>query len=177
MAVCESMVPMILASVDGTLDVSGEARLAAHVAGCPACRRALEEQKAVKQLLATLPAVEVSADFAARVRQRIARSVGWWEFADWRIWTLRLAPVAALLALLAWVPFGGDTTTSTPSATPSATPAATLASVMEAWATGGTSTGATSTTDASLHSLLNPEIDDRTLLADTFDARSGGRSQ
>src|SRR5262245_9416970 len=104
MAVCESMVPVILASVEGTLDATGETRLAAHVAECPGCRRALDEQKAVKHLLATLPPVTVSPDFAARVRQRVAQSIRWWEFADWRVWTLGLAPVAALLVLLAWIP-------------------------------------------------------------------------
>lgn len=158
------MVPVILASVEGTLDAAGESRLAAHAAACPGCRRALDEQKAVKHLLATMPAVDVSPDFAARVRQRVAQSIRWWEFADWRVWTLRLAPVAALLALLAWVPTSGDATTSTS--------VTTLASVLDSWAT-----GAAAASDTPLPSLLNPEIDARTLLANTYEGAAGGASR
>ena len=158
MAVCESMVPAILASVDDTLDAPGRMRLAAHVAECPACRRALDEQKAVKQLLATLPAVAVSRHFAARVRQRVTQSIRWWELADWRVWTLRLAPVAALLALLAWMPFASETT---------------LSNALDAWAT-----AASSTADGPLRSILNPEIDARTLLlTDTFERAPGGTTR
>ena len=36
-------------------------------------------------------------------------SARWIDLFDWRVWTLRLAPVAALLALLAVLPAGPTT--------------------------------------------------------------------
>jgi len=78
-------------------------RLRAHLAGCEACRKALEEQRrlaqAIDRSLAESLECEPSPEFAARVRQRIAQPdavSGWWS-------TWKLAAVGALagLALLA----------------------------------------------------------------------------
>ena len=46
-----------------------------------------------------MPPPEVPADFLARVNARIDETAGWFGLADFRLWTLRLAPAAAALAL------------------------------------------------------------------------------
>lgn len=59
------------------------------------------DQDLVASVLASTPPPEVSADFVARVNARIDETAGWSGLADFRVWTLRLAPAAAVLALLA----------------------------------------------------------------------------
>jgi len=82
-----------------------------------------DDQKLVAELLASLPAPEVSADFLARINARIDAEArgGWLVLADFRAWTLGLAPAAAALALVAvlWPASASRTaTSSTASATP-----------------------------------------------------------
>ncbi|HMC77963.1 MAG TPA: hypothetical protein VKH34_12545 [Vicinamibacterales bacterium] len=60
-----------------------------------------DDQSAVARVLASVPPPEVSADFVARVNARIDDAAGWFGLADFRAWTLRLAPAAVVLALLA----------------------------------------------------------------------------
>ena len=59
----------------------------------------LEEVAAV---LASAPAPEVSASFVARVNARIdaEAGAGWLGLLDYRVWTLRLAPIAVAIALI-----------------------------------------------------------------------------
>jgi hypothetical protein len=59
-----------------------------------------DDQALVASLLASLPPPDVSADFGARVNARIDGTDGWFGVADFRLWTLRLAPAAAVLALI-----------------------------------------------------------------------------
>src|SRR5690349_19426172 len=110
MSACDSMVGLILASVDGTLDPSSQVRLEAHAAGCAGCRGALEEQAAVRHMLADLPPVAVSRGFAARVRERVEQRPWWMPAGNWRLWTLRLTPIAALLTFFAVLPLRSDAT-------------------------------------------------------------------
>src|SRR5258708_21283008 len=72
-----------------------------------------------------MPPPQVSADFVARVNARIDETAGWFGLADFRVWTLRLAPAAAALALIALL-WPATTTTSTTgsSSTSSASPPA-----------------------------------------------------
>ncbi len=60
-----------------------------------------DDQIQVAALLASTPPPEVSADFVSRVNARIDETAGWFGLADFRVWTLRLAPAAAALALFA----------------------------------------------------------------------------
>jgi hypothetical protein len=81
-----------------------------------------DDQDLVATALASAPPAEVSPAFLARVNARIDAEAdgGWLGVADFRSWTLRLAPVALALALLAvWWP-------ASPAAT---TPPATTAAV------------------------------------------------
>jgi hypothetical protein len=61
------------------------------------------EQDAVAAILKSMPPPDVRGDFVARVNARIdeAQSAGWLGLADFRLWTLRLAPAAAALVLVA----------------------------------------------------------------------------
>ena len=81
-----------------------EAELDAHLAACAACRDALAAQRVVAASLRARPAERVSPMFARRLAARLApidRDEGWLGLADWRAWTVRLAPVAIVLALAA----------------------------------------------------------------------------
>ena len=155
MAVCEPRVSSILRFVEGTLDRAACDELATHLESCVGCRQAVAEQAAVKKALGELPLASVSADFAARVRARVAPP-RWMDFANWRVWTLRLVPVAALLAWLAVLPAQGDSSESTQS----------LAGVIDSWTAAGVGVSP-STTTATTHMqlLLNPDADPNALLA------------
>ncbi len=59
------------------------------------------DQDLVAAVLASMPPSLVSADFLSRVNARIDETAGWFGIADFRLWTLRLAPAAAALALIA----------------------------------------------------------------------------
>jgi hypothetical protein len=72
-----------------------------------------DEQTLVAAVLASRPETRVSADFIARVNARIDETAGWLGLADFRAWTLGLAPAAAAIALVA-VLWPGAGTTSVP---------------------------------------------------------------
>jgi len=74
-----------------------------------------EDQETVAALLASMPPPDVPADFVARVNARIDGTEGWLGVADFRLWTLRLAPAAALFALIIvlWPGASTETTIST----------------------------------------------------------------
>jgi hypothetical protein len=60
-----------------------------------------DDQDLVAAVLQTMPPPEVRGDFVARVNARIDAAAGWLGLADFRLWTLRLAPAALALALVA----------------------------------------------------------------------------
>ena len=60
-----------------------------------------EDQSLVTSVLASMPAPDVPSDFMSRVNARIDETSGWFGLADFRVWTFRLAPLAAVLALIA----------------------------------------------------------------------------
>jgi hypothetical protein len=60
-----------------------------------------DEQELIAAILRSAPPSGVPADFLARVNARIDETSGWLGVADFRVWTLRLAPAAAALALVA----------------------------------------------------------------------------
>ena len=85
--------------------------LLSHLADCPACREELDDLKASQALLAGLPRVEVSADFEARVLEKVRlaarqpapeRSPLILEFRPrwWEGWIPRFALAGAAAALL-----------------------------------------------------------------------------
>ena len=60
------------------------------------------DQDLVAATLASAPPPEVSPAFLARVNARIdaEEKAGWFGLLDFRVWTLRLAPIAAAVAVL-----------------------------------------------------------------------------
>jgi len=60
-----------------------------------------DEQDRVAALLRSMPPPDARGDFVARVNARIDATAGWLVLADFRTWTLRLAPAACVLALIA----------------------------------------------------------------------------
>jgi hypothetical protein len=59
-----------------------------------------DDQTRVTAVLASMPPPDVPADFVSRVNARIDETAGWFGLADFRLWTLRLVPAAAALALI-----------------------------------------------------------------------------
>jgi len=80
-----------------------------------------EDQRLVARVLTSRPPEAVPADFVARVNARIDATGGggWFALADFRTWTLRLAPIAGALVLvgLLWTP-ASPTTESPATASP-----------------------------------------------------------
>jgi hypothetical protein len=97
---CEEAGPMIAAAIDDALEPSRRLLLDAHVRICPACRAALADQRLVRTILSSTPLVDPPPDFVARVNARIDDTAGWFGLTDFRLWTLRIAPAAAALALI-----------------------------------------------------------------------------
>ena len=61
-----------------------------------------DEQDVVAAVLGSMPRAEARGDFVARVNARIDATAGWLGLADFRAWTLGLAPAACVLALIAF---------------------------------------------------------------------------
>lgn len=110
---CETLLPLVLEAVenrDERLSATDREQLRAHLAECVACREAIAEQRVVRNMLAARVDAEPPPNFAAHVVARMARGASWSELFAWRTWTLRLAPVAAVLLVLAFA--GGETSES-----------------------------------------------------------------
>ena len=90
------------------------AEIEAHLETCPACRAALDEQRYVSAVLRDRLAAAPAPGFVARVSARIDRdaSDSWLDIANWRAWTVGLAPVAAALLIAAYLGLGAARTSS-----------------------------------------------------------------
>jgi anti-sigma factor RsiW len=93
------------------LDARTIADVDAHLEGCASCRAALDTQRDVSSWLRTRPVDRLSLHFASRLAARLDEVSGWFGIADWRAWTLRLAPVAAALALATYLGLGASSQT------------------------------------------------------------------
>jgi hypothetical protein len=94
-----------------SLDAQTRATVDGHLDDCASCRAALETQRAVSAWLRMRPADRLSPHFASRLAARLDDASGWFGIADWQAWTLRLAPVAAALALATYLGLGASTQT------------------------------------------------------------------
>jgi anti-sigma factor RsiW len=122
---CSDYEHLIARLVDDPEGMGAEERrsLDAHLAACPSCRAALDDQRAVAAALSMRPASLPRAGFQSRVATRVDADQSWLPLANWRAWTVGLAPVAAGLLLVAWL---------TPSTSNSATSSATATSAQTA---------------------------------------------
>lgn len=99
------------ASLLDLVDARTIAAVDAHFESCASCREALDTQRSVSAWLRTRPADRLSPHFASQLAARLDEASGWFGIADWRVWTLRLAPVAAALALATYLGLGASTPT------------------------------------------------------------------
>jgi anti-sigma factor RsiW len=101
---CRAIGERLVDWMAGRLDAPERGELERHLAQCPGCSRTAAEMRALWQLLDELPAVEASAAFTARLRQR-------WEQERLRhdfslpAWLRPAAAVAATVFLAVWVGF------------------------------------------------------------------------
>jgi len=122
---------LIAREADGAALGADERReLEAHLEACDACRDALEPQRTVARLLRARVEVSASPGFVARVSARIdADGTDLLGMANWRAWTVGLAPIVAALVLMAYLGIGTPDNLSLPT-----TPAETF----ESWASSNT---------------------------------------
>ena len=123
---CRDAEHLIAGAVDRAIQASDRVALDAHVASCDACRQSWAGQEAVASVLRSRRPSPVPPGFAARVASRLAEGSGWLGLAEWRTWTLCLAPVMAIVAIAVALTIGR--TTVTPSTVEESTldPATTL---------------------------------------------------
>jgi hypothetical protein len=122
---CTNAEPLLARLADDESSVPAAARdaLRSHLAGCAACRAALEEQRAVAVWLRERPASQPRPGLVARVSARIDREAdafegeGWLDLANWRRWSAALVPLAAALLTAAYLDLvrGGSTAATTTS--------------------------------------------------------------
>ena len=91
------------------------------------------DQDLVAAALSSAPPVDVSPSFLARVNARIDAEAteveaGWLALADFRVWTLRLVPAAAAMALIAALWSGGADSVASSAASPSSSSSSTTSS-------------------------------------------------
>jgi predicted anti-sigma-YlaC factor YlaD len=125
---CQDATNFLLERLAGRLDGRTCTALDEHLRTCAGCRETSVVQGEVASLLASRPEADVPPAFAARVAGRLAHESGWFGLADWRWLSVRFAPVAALLVLVAGIVIErqGAESSSTVS----------LSAVVETWATG-----------------------------------------
>lgn len=102
---CDDLIPALVRAAEGSLDVlpaEERARLQAHLATCAACTEALADQTSMRQALTMMAAEPVNTFVGSRVMANLrseAPAPTWLEVLDWKRWTWRLVPVAAVLAI------------------------------------------------------------------------------
>jgi anti-sigma factor RsiW len=114
---CPTAEPLIARYVDDpeALGAGERQQLEGHLAICEACRVVLESQRHVARMLHARPQLPIPAGFSARLAARLdAEPRGWLGLANWRAWTVALAPVAGGIVLAGWLGgFAGTQTSST----------------------------------------------------------------
>ena len=121
---CEQAESLLVRAADGTLNAERRAAVDRHVAECAECREALDAQRMTRSLLAARPDTAARPGFVTRVMANLpaqdpasgsveaaASNGDWLDLLNWRVWTIRLAPVAATLLVAA--AFGGGASAGT----------------------------------------------------------------
>ena len=103
---CDDVERVVMQRAAGRLDPAGVERLEAHLDGCAACREAAVGQEDVAAILSARPDAAPPLGFATRVMAHLDSSPTWLDVIDWRRWTVRLAPAAAALLVVAAVGLG-----------------------------------------------------------------------
>lgn len=89
-------------AADGSLESGDVSALdvAAHIASCETCRELVDAQIVARRALVSRPIVPVR-DLSAAIRATLESERPWIERLNWRRLSLRVAPVAAALTLVA----------------------------------------------------------------------------
>ena len=90
----------IARAADGSLDDAELAAVNAHLASCDTCRGQLDAQTTARRVLAARPIAPVR-DLSAAIRATLEAERPWIERLNWRRLSLRVAPIAAALTLVA----------------------------------------------------------------------------
>ena len=108
---CDEAGPLLLRRLEGRLEADEAPRLERHLEQCEACVQTLDAQRRVATVLSSRPVAEAPLGLAGRVMANLEPVSGWagWPGAldalNWRVWTFRLAPVAAVLTVVASLGF------------------------------------------------------------------------
>ncbi len=132
MLTCEAAERLIARYVDGGLGDADRLALDAHTASCAACATAVRAQREVAGVLRGRRQ-DAPVDLVSRVSVQLDAEAGVFGLANWRAWTLGLAPVAAALMLAAYLGVGASGAATAQSAATAGdewTPAAGAASVL-----------------------------------------------
>jgi len=98
---CERVKDLLAAYLDRELTEAETCEVHGHLAGCAACRRLLEEMRAVDVLLTACPTMRASATFERKFRHRVQRHRHFVVF--WRPLLRGAVAAAAVLSLAAAV--------------------------------------------------------------------------
>ena len=71
---CKTIQPLIVEYADGVLDLGRRAQVQTHLDECAACARQAREMAATQALLRALPPQRTSAQFEARLAERLAQA-------------------------------------------------------------------------------------------------------
>ena len=129
---CDEWRPLVLQAAENRLDdldAAERRRFESHLTLCAGCRAALEDQRAVREVLTSRVDVAVPSGFSDRVVAQVTPGLRWVDVLSWRAWTFRLAPVATGLLLFSLLTAGTATT--------EADLPVGLPDLAEAWAFGG----------------------------------------
>lgn len=100
--------------------LAAEARLAldAHLATCEPCRASLSRQREARAILMARPIMPVR-DLSAAIRAQLEAEQSWIDRLNinWRMWSLRVAPIAAALMVIAVMTVRSVDTATTTAAT------------------------------------------------------------
>ena len=99
---CDEAGPYLVHAADNPMPIDGTGPLPQHLVACWRCRQELEDQRAVVALLRTRPPDQPSPNFSAGLAAKLEAVGDWFGIADWKRWTLRLWPAAAILVLAAF---------------------------------------------------------------------------
>jgi hypothetical protein len=114
---CAGFHALLARAADGARLEAGErATLDPHLASCEACRARLADQRDVAAVLRARTPWPASPQLGPRVAAALdaARGDAFLDVVNWRVWTGGLAPVAAALALAAFLGSGTNGATETP---------------------------------------------------------------
>lgn len=100
MAMTHATESQIVRAADGSLEPDEQALVNAHVASCDACRDQLGAQTVARRVLVARPIAPVR-DLSAAIRAALETERPWIERLNWRRLSLRMAPIAAALTLVA----------------------------------------------------------------------------